>query len=252
MQIKGDLTVRAGILAFAKLTGRNVREVATDVFRSAVVNMQKWTPPGKQSTGKAAIDRDLRKIFNPDFDHLPSWEATADGAVVGTAYKLPSGGVVLALPEDVVTSEGEMHSIHKAARRANGRTRGLLMNVKHGNYWHVSRKVVRGTLYRRYRRKVWQGIGKAKAGFNPAVEALGGTVRGNWLTRHGNGLGRVSVNIGNDGHGRIEVVNLVPYSGRKLSRGAVNRAMNSAGKALFRKVRYEIRQNQQKAGLGRS
>lgn len=249
MEVVGDVTLLSQMRRFASLTGKSVRTVCLETMRDWVSTLQRWIPPKNQAAGKKQIEKDLKRLY-VDMSGNTSWDIPGKDNPMGKAWKLPSGAIVAQENRNIEPGMGAMRALYAASPRKQGRVRGGQLRSQFiGNHAMLGQMVVRNSQKNAMARERAKGIGRAKAGFNAALLALGGTIRGNWISRHGTQEGYIENNIEEDGSGYVIAGNEVPYARQKLSGEAEDAAMRAQGKALGRKIRYELRKAKEAAKL---
>lgn len=156
--------------------------------------MDDATPPDSLAQGRTAIAGDLRKIFFP-FNNR-NWRLVIDrkGAfrIFPIAHKRNRRGAsvtdeLTALPFSAMKAwhYGRLNS----RGRVKGTTPGNLVGRKKSDVAKMG--LVKLSDFRKYRASVQKRVGKAKAGFVPGYQAVGGTGVKSWVARHNGADGSV-------------------------------------------------------------
>lgn len=131
--------------------------------------------------------------------------------------------------------------IHQSRRNSRGR-----VTQKRANLVATSASELNA-----YIKKVQERVGKAKAGFLPAIRYFGHVNLPAWVTRHGTGRGRYEDTLSNNGiKGAITTINSDKAASSMNSRLRVaERTAQRIEKSLKIQIAYELRKAAQQAGL---
>lgn len=200
---------------FSTVTKRGLVDVGLAAAKGFVKNAAAITPPGKGSLvgakqrGQAAVAGDIAKIL------------------VGVTRK-----------SDLNNRSGSPAEIHARFRsRSTGRVNPRRLRDKH--------RVGRGELTA-YRRKMMGHVGKLAAGWNAAAQKLGLRLP-EWISRHGQGRGGVSVMISSGGL-TISMQNKVPFIGNVRGLNSrVQSALRYQERSMMRQVAHLLEKARKRA-----
>lgn len=149
---------------------------------------QEFTPPRNVAQGRAAVTRDIMRVFRPlshttftdkrirkivQKDDRPGWDAAA----------LHFNGTHALKNTQAI---GFTQDWHQRNRDRRGRVKGRGNNLGKVTLGPEGRQA------RSYLNQIKKHVGWAKAGWNMGIYALGGYVRAPWISRHGLNRGRLN------------------------------------------------------------
>lgn len=204
---------RQQVNSFAVRYGLDARLVMLDQMRLWVGDLAKRTPPKTLAQGRAAVARDIGKVFEPlEVARATQAWAAALAKEGHTVYRKTARGLMKIDKQQLREATGQaMSAAHAAARDRNtGRVR---VNRKTDQAWGGKTLVPRADGLR-YIRSVQRHVGKLKAGWLPAAQRFGAKVP-SFVRSQPVRMGGATDLMDRDGSGYLEAVNSVPWS-RKL------------------------------------
>jgi hypothetical protein len=147
---------------------------------------QTLTPPRDLAQGRAAVARDLTRIYRP-LD-ARTFESKSLQKIVRTDNRASWDAASKHFPGPLrnTTAIGFSESWHSRWRTRRGRTG----SPRKDNVGVVTLGA-EAKQAREYLKRIQQRVGWAKAGWNMGILAFGGTVKNAWVSRHGVARGRV-------------------------------------------------------------
>jgi len=183
---------------------------------------QVFTPPRNVGQGKAAVARDITKIFRP-LSHT-TFENRSLKKIIRTDDRPAWNAVAKNMRGTHNLQNTEAMGFSTAWHKRNRTRRGRAVRAKYGNLGFVTlgpeaRKV------REYIKEKKGMVGWARAGWNTAILGLGGSIKAPWVNRHGMGQGGlINGSAGPDPF--IQVSNYTSWA--KSARGEGNRILRNA------------------------
>jgi hypothetical protein len=200
----------------------------------------KLTPPHGLSQGLRALAGDMRKLFLQIDSKV--WRVIVDQKGLLRVYpihrKANRRGAKVTDRVKLMGFE-QMKAFHYARLNGRGRVTGTridnLVGRKKSDIAQVG--LVSRASYRKYKAQAGKRIGKAKAGFIPAMAAVGGRIPGSWITRHGAPEGEAAdVHLADGEHdARLTVINRARGI-QHLSSSSIATAIRYRGNAMEKHV----------------
>jgi len=152
---------------------------------------QAFTPPSTAAEGRAAVTRDITGIFRPISSGI--WREKQIRKIVRTDNREDWNALAKNLSAKSglrdTTAVGFNPDVHQRLRNK----RGFVNRGSRKGRWVTlgpeSAKV------KKYLAEIKKRVGWAKAGWNATILRFGGNISGGWLANHGQGHGRVNVNM---------------------------------------------------------
>lgn len=233
-EVTGAEDFAATVERFAELSGqklpRVIRQEAREVFRI----ISRYTPPKNYEQGANAVARDLGRVFSPV--EAGFWGFIYDqtgGAKQARLVLRRKDGTPWMIDWDHIGTFGDMARFHQGKRISRGRVQyatSLGSRTRDIGRWKEdSRMVVTHSDFAKYLNVVKRRVGIGKAGWTPALKALGIPVEG-YVTRHGQKYGTVKDRLGNRSSPTFEATNEVGYIARQPQ--IVDNALRTRGRWL--------------------
>lgn len=239
-----DSKFRANTVRLARLNASAIPRILHSTMSDWVSTMQRLMPPKGLGQGKGAVARDIKKIWSDPKDLVKNMRNE-------TASKKIKKYIASGDFASASTILAQMGYNPSRFSMPNSTTHNQYRNQRTGRVGVTKPRFIAGSSsnLKDFIKKVQNDVGKAKSGFNAALQRFGKKVPTSWVARHGTSSGSANEFL-SVGKGTVEATNNDKGAANVNERMGIDTSTAMRiNKSMRIKVNYELQKAISASGL---